>query len=43
MSNSVTIFILGITGVFFGMAMLYLSIKITAAVLDKFQKKEEQN
>ena len=38
-----TIFIGGISGVFFGMALIYLSIKITALISDRFAKKENQS
>jgi hypothetical protein len=40
-SNSITIFISGITGVFCGMSLLYISIKITALVVDALEPKEE--
>ncbi len=35
MSNAVTVFISGITGVFAGMALLYFSLKITSFITDK--------
>ncbi|MBF0201457.1 MAG: hypothetical protein HQK66_09125 [Desulfamplus sp.] len=36
MSNPMTVFISGLTGVFVGMAFLYLSVKITAFGVDRF-------
>lgn len=41
MSNAIFIFISGITGVFCGMALLYISIKITAWVVDKLETEKE--
>ncbi len=41
MSNAIVIFISGVTGVFCGMALLYLSIKITALVVDKLETEKE--
>jgi hypothetical protein len=35
------IFVQGIITVFFGMSMLYLSIKITAFAVDTFSKKDK--
>lgn len=35
------VFIQGIVSVFFGMALLYLSIKITAFAVDSFAKKDK--
>ncbi|MDT8379145.1 MAG: hypothetical protein RQ739_09670 [Desulfotignum sp.] len=39
--SPVGIFIQGIISVFFGMTLLYLSIKITAFAVDKFAKKDK--
>ena len=35
MTNAVTVFISGITGVFGGMALLYISLRITSFITDK--------
>ena len=35
MNNAMTIFISGITGVFGGMTLLYLSLKVTSFITDK--------
>jgi hypothetical protein len=35
------IFVQGIISVFFGMALLYISIKITAFAVDKFSQKDK--
>ncbi len=35
------VFIGGISGVFFGMTLIYLSIKITALISDRFPKSKE--
>ncbi|WP_186441543.1 hypothetical protein [Desulfamplus magnetovallimortis] len=42
MSNSITVFISGIVGVFFGMAFLYISMKTTALVIDRLEKGKEE-
>lgn len=42
MDNAISIFVSGITGVFFGMGFLYLSIKVTAWIIDRFQAKGEE-
>ncbi len=42
MPHPLMVFVSGITGVFCGMALLYLSIKSTAAILDKFEKTGEE-
>jgi hypothetical protein len=39
--SPVGIFIQGIISVFFGMTLLYLSIKITAFAVDTFSKKDK--
>ena len=38
-----TIFIGGISAVFFGMALIYLAIKITAVISEHFPEKEKQS
>ncbi len=43
MSNSITVFISGIVGVFCGMALLYISVKMTAMVVDRLEKRKEEN
>ena len=35
MSNSIIVFISGITGVFVGMGLLYIAIRITSLITDK--------
>ena len=35
MNNAMTVFISGITGVFGGMTLLYLSLRITSFITDK--------
>ncbi len=41
MSNSFIVFISGITGVFCGMALLYIAIRITSFVTDKIEMAKE--
>lgn len=41
MTSSLTIFISGITGVFAGMAMLFISIKATSKVVDMLDRARE--
>ncbi len=45
MSKAIEVFISGVTGVFFGMALLYVSIKIMGKVSDKMEtvQKEKKN
>lgn len=38
MSNSITIFIAGIAGVFLGMGLLWLFIKITSIIVDRIDR-----
>ena len=37
------VFIGGISGVFLGMMLIYLSIKITALIADRFPEKEKED
>lgn len=37
------VFLEGITGVFFGMALLYLSIKLTAMIVGRFPENKKGN
>ena len=41
MSSPLTVFIAGITGVFLGMAMLFLSIRLTGAAVAALEKNRE--
>jgi len=41
MMNSVTVFLTGISGVLFGMLLLYASIKLTFIITDKLIKKND--
>ena len=41
MEQATTVFVAGIFGVFAGMALIYLSIRITAFLVDRFGAKEE--
>jgi len=41
MTNSITVFLAGISGVFFGMLLLYASIKLTFIITEKFFKKND--
>jgi len=41
MPQSVYIFVSGLGGVFLGMALLYVSIRVTAFMLEKWVRKEE--
>ncbi len=41
MSNSIIVFISGITGVFVGMSLLYIAIRITSFVMDKIAMTKE--
>jgi len=45
LSDEVFIFLSGIIGVFSGMALLYISIRIMGKIADRFEteKKEEKN
>ena len=36
------VFIGGISGVFFGMTLIYLSIKITALIVDRFPEQSKE-
>jgi len=42
MSESFVVFISGITGVFCGMALLYISIRITSFVTDRIESAKEK-
>ncbi len=41
MSNTIIVFISGITGVFVGMSLLYIAIRITSFVTDKIEMARE--
>lgn len=43
MEQATTIFLVGILGVFAGMALIFLAIKITARVADYFQPEKESS
>jgi hypothetical protein len=38
----VSVFISGIAGVFCGMALLYISMKLTTIWIDRFEKRKEE-
>ncbi|MCP4394201.1 MAG: hypothetical protein GY804_08075 [Alphaproteobacteria bacterium] len=42
MDKSLAVLVAGLTGVFVGMLMLYISVKATAFVVDKMPKAEEK-
>ncbi len=41
MSSSFIVFISGIAGVFFGMALLYIAVRITSFVTDRIEMAKE--
>lgn len=43
MSNPFAIFVVGIFGVFFGMTLIFVSIHITAMIVDKLDNPKEAN
>jgi Na+-transporting methylmalonyl-CoA/oxaloacetate decarboxylase gamma subunit len=43
MADTLIIFIAGLGGVFLGMALLYISIRVTSLVTGGFEKKRKKN
>ncbi|MFO7753581.1 MAG: hypothetical protein R6V41_10725 [Desulfobacteraceae bacterium] len=43
MSEGITVFVSGLLGVAFAMALLYISVRITAKVTDFMEKSKEKN
>jgi Na+-transporting methylmalonyl-CoA/oxaloacetate decarboxylase gamma subunit len=43
MADTLIIFIAGLGGVFLGMALLYISIRVTSLVTGRFEKKRKKN
>jgi hypothetical protein len=41
MSETMTVFVVGLSGVFVGISFLYLAIRLTSLVTDKIQTRKE--